>query len=168
MTEPYGVKGCICFCEDYTASYNGHAEERWMPNAGCRYHGVLSDFIPDRNDTGTYRVIKVEPEDRAVRPEPEPEPDTVTKGWRLQDGRLVADVIEEPVSDPDVARASLPPSAFGLDVPDAGPADCAWGVPFSCRVHCPPTTEEESQRGLRAAVRRIGRWFVGGGVTRRS
>lgn len=57
-TEPYGAKGCSCWPEEYTASHNGHAETRWYPNAGCRFHGVLAGFLADRRETGTYRVIE--------------------------------------------------------------------------------------------------------------
>lgn len=45
MTEPYGVAGCRCWPEDYTDPHNGHAQERWMPNAGCPHHGItLADL----------------------------------------------------------------------------------------------------------------------------
>lgn len=45
--EPYGVAGCRCWPEDYTDPYNGHAQERWMPNAACPVHGIrLTDIEP--------------------------------------------------------------------------------------------------------------------------
>lgn len=194
MTDRYGAKGCLCFYDEDGAGASG----RWMPNARCPHHGLLADFT-DRRETGTYRVIKVEPEDRTVRPMPEPGDDCeacAQYGECLDcqqareegcsclpgEGPCRCTELDESLKDynapmpPDVARAMLPPSAFGLDVPDAGPADCNWGKPFACRVHCPlPVAPEATRdfvdtyarhdwverprkkdRGLFAAVRR---WF---------
>ncbi len=163
MTDRYGAKGCLCFYDEDACGASG----RWMPNARCPHHGLLADFT-DRRETGTYRVIKVEPEDRTVRPEPDDVPPGVDCEACAQYGECLdcqqaREDTEDALADgrrslfdavtaPDVARAMLPPSAFGLDVPDAGPAECSWGRPFACRVHCPSTTEEES--GVLAALRR--------------
>lgn len=49
MDTPYGVSGCICWLDN-----PGDPDERWMPHAGCRYHGVLG---APRQDTGQYRVV---------------------------------------------------------------------------------------------------------------
>jgi hypothetical protein len=170
MTDRYGAKGCLCFYDEDGAGASG----RWMPNARCPHHGLLADFT-DRRETGTYRVIKVEPEDRTVRPMPEPGDDC--EACAQYGECLDCQQAREEGEAPDVARAMLPPSAFGLDVPDAGPADCNWGKPFACRVHCPlPVAPEATRdfvdtyarhdwverprkkdRGLLAAVRR---WFT--------
>jgi hypothetical protein len=146
MTDRYGGKGCLCFCD----------EGRWMPNARCPHHGLLADFT-DRRETGTYRVIKVEPEDRTVRPEPDCEAcaeygECLDCEQAREEEADAADVAKAITEDPDVARALLPPSAFGLDVPDVGPADCSWGRPYACRVHCPPPESEDPRvTALRAA-----------------
>lgn len=199
MTDRYGAKGCLCFYDEDACGASG----RWMPNARCPHHGLLADFT-DRRETGTYRVIKVEPEDRTVRPEPDDVPPGVDceacaqygecldcqqareegeesehqpvrchpafhcwahcggcgAEWPCQSALTEMEAVgptgtppwRREAEDPDVARAMLPPSAFGLDVPDAGPAECSWGRPFACRVHCPSTTEEET--GVLAALRR--------------
>lgn len=57
---------------------------------------------------------------------------------------------------PDLARAMSQMEVLRR-TDGVGPADCAWGTPFSCRVHCPSTTEE-GDRGILATVRR---WIRG-------
>lgn len=46
----YGDKGCACWPDEDGAG-------RWMPNARCRFHGLLAGYTPPRTETGTYRVV---------------------------------------------------------------------------------------------------------------
>lgn len=50
----YGRKGCSCFKAESVA--DGVYYGQWMPNAGCRYHGVLADYQAPRMDTGVYTL----------------------------------------------------------------------------------------------------------------
>jgi hypothetical protein len=51
MSVPYGAQGCSCW-----PSEEG-VRETWLPNARCRYHGLLADYLRDRMETGQYRVV---------------------------------------------------------------------------------------------------------------
>lgn len=54
--EPYGAKGCSCWPNE---DYNPWDDRTtaFLPNSGCRFHGVLAEFTPPRTDTGVYKVI---------------------------------------------------------------------------------------------------------------
>ena len=54
--NPYGRKGCTCW-RDEDARTGTH----WYPRASCPFHGVLAEFLPPRNETGTYRVVSADP-----------------------------------------------------------------------------------------------------------
>jgi hypothetical protein len=145
--EPYGSKHCRCWVEDA-----GTPGEHWLPNAACYHHGIMTDYAAPPKDTGTYRVFPIGTKKFPERPagphwnrwgeyvEPEP----VTKNWRLEGGRLVADVV-------------TPAQGCSCSVNEADP--CAYCAAVTEALAVAHTTEEEPQRGVRATVQRWWRDF---------
>lgn len=131
--EPYGAKHCRCWPDE-----NGQIGTRWLPNAGCPYHGMMKDYTAPPMNTGTYRVVGRKGEDY-VEPEP------VTRNWRLEGGRLVADVVSR--------------SAQGCSCSVNQPDPCAYCAAVTEALAVAHTTEEEPQRGVRATVQRWWRDF---------
>jgi hypothetical protein len=119
----YGCKGCTCWVDDVPAY--GVEGEKWMPNASCRFHGVLADYQPPRMDTGIYTLdlaayerdgVHLTPEMHEYRNETgEPEPVT---GWVDPQGN---DASEGPPCPPGVHSIFDPcPGGCLLDL---GPSD---------------------------------------------
>ncbi len=125
----YGAKGCRCFRDEVDVSLGEdgsvtRALGRWLPNAACPHHGLLADYT-ERKDTGVYTVIRSEPGPEAV-------------SWPCDEG-------EDLRTGSAYTHGPCPPEC------GANPMDCPGPDADRCLS---PTTEQERQRGLRAAVRR--------------
>ncbi|ALO12911.1 hypothetical protein AQF52_7325 [Streptomyces venezuelae] len=55
MTTTHGVAGCLCRIVG-NIDDGGHD---WKRVSTCPYHGVLAPMLPDRTDTGMYRVVNL-------------------------------------------------------------------------------------------------------------
>lgn len=154
VTDDYGRKGCRCWPEELDVSSGAdglvtRVPGRWMPNAGCPFHGVLAGMVKPRDETGTYRVV-------SATPEPEECPPGVHSMFDFCQGRAVceegfypddamtaeeAEAISEAMHDPDAPTRHLPPRPDFVDT-------------YSNPALIGPKDEE---RGVLATVRRWGR-----------
>lgn len=128
-STPYGGPGCRCWGEPDDEAPGG---ARWMPNAGCRHHGLLAGYTRPRTDTGTYRVV-----DLPLPPEPTGCSCSVNE-W--EPCPYCAQVLGEVLTSPDRPRRQLPPGPT--------PEQAAEALAFA---HT-PTAQKES--GVLATVRR--------------
>ena len=117
-----------CRCWPEDTPAYGLPSERWMPNAACPHHGLLADYT-ERKDTGVYTVIS-----KPVTIEPRSD-------WPCDEG-------EDLRTGSAYTHGPCPPEC------GANPMDCPGPDADRCLS---PTTEQERQRGLRAAVQRWGR-----------
>lgn len=100
--NPYGRKGCSCFlADDYSD---------WMPNAGCRFHGLLADYQPPRQDTGVYRLDFTEETERSLADH--------NRSMTPEEAAKINEII----NDPDRPKRKLPPrESAPLDGPECPP-----------------------------------------------
>ncbi len=127
MSAEYGAKGCRCFRSEDYNFWDDRTHGEWLPNAACPHHGLLADYT-ERKDTGVYTVIRSEPGPEAV-------------SWPCDEG-------EDLRTGSAYTHGPCPPEC------GANPMDCPGPDADRCLS---PTTEQERQRGLRAAVQRWGR-----------
>lgn len=141
--NPYGRKGCTCWPNDDPRWGPHGGESHWLPNVACPFHGVLSDFTPPRNETGTYRVVSA--------------PDDV-----------LAEVEETEIARADPVEGPPPGVHSILDLRDGCPRDEEFGrhlhVPNEeLEPVCTPDLAtyvcmiKEEERGVLATVRRWAR-----------
>lgn len=170
MTDDYGRKGCRCWPEelDISSGADGlvtRVPGRWMPNAGCPFHGVLAGMVKPRDETGTYRVV-------SATPEPEECPPGVHSMFDFCQGRAVceegfypdttmtpeeAKAITEAMHDPDAPTRRLNERLrAGIEQAERGETKDRGSFvdTYSNPALIGPKDEE---RGVLATVRRWGR-----------
>ena len=130
MSTPYGVSGCICWLDN-----PGDPDERWMPHAGCRYHGVLGR---SRVETGQYRVVLPTDDDQC------PEGlhsmfDPCPGGCLNEDDVTLDDGTPNPCPEGQCLG--------NVNCPRECPApDCCGQPDGCCGCSCPPQEDDEPER----------------------
>lgn len=149
----YGCKGCSCFKAESVA--DGVYYGQWMPNAGCRYHGVLADYQAPRMDTGVYTLDLKKYEEGLPAGPPEECPPGVHSMFDFCPGGCL-----EPYDEDDCPEHQ-PPCDYDGMYGEHGHIDNADGEPV-CLVGPEVTTEYEETGVLatvRSWVRRFGDWL---------
>lgn len=139
----YGCKGCVCFKAESAADGVHYGE--WMPNAGCRFHGLLAEYQAPRADTGVYKVDLGKYENGGFL--------TPGSGWVDSQGR---DAMQGPECPPGVHSLFDPCPGGCLNDEDEPLLTTFEALGPEGLATAPNTTEKE--RGVLATVRR---WWNG-------